>query len=705
MLSDDEKSLMQHCLRALREHMPGFATRRVQLAMMAEVAHTLALIGQEPAPADAGQRIAVIEAGTGIGKTVGYLLPAIALAHARGRKLVVSSSTVALQDQLMAKDLPALQAHLPIGFRCALAKGRRRYVCPAKLLAPEAQRTVVGDGVEGPHSTEDHPVRLEGRLAQAFQRGTWSGDRDDWPAAIPDGLWQRLSTDRQGCLGSRCPEYARCPFQTARQHLQEAEVLVANHDLVLSALDMEPGVLLPDPAETLFVLDEVHGLPAKAAGRDASRHAVRAAGRWVEDAAAVAEDAGHGLRLDRGLAAAVGGQGERVCAALAALHEELVRHCRFQGDETVHRFAHGTLPPGVADQGAALREAAAGLHDALAAARDAALARAQRDAGAAQPHVAALGSYLGHVEQLIATWDGMLRPCGDAEPPTARWVERLGRGARDADLRVCASPIGAGPRLRRLLWDRAGAAVLTSATLRGCGSFDMFLEESGLNALPGVHLLALLSPFSYETQAELHLPAMRTHPRDAAAHTEEVARQLPTLLAAQPGALVLFASARQMHQVAQALPEALRSEILVQGSLSKRQLLERHKARIDQGLRSVLFGLASLSEGVDLPGRYCTHVIIAKLAFGVPDDPVEQARREWIEDQGRSAFDERSLPEAGIRLAQAVGRLLRTPQDHGTVTVLDPRLGTTAWGRRLLAGLPPFRLVQGKRAVPVREAA
>ena len=126
MLSDDEKSLMQHCLRALREHMPGFATRRVQLAMMAEVAHTLAAVGLQPAPADAGRRITVIEAGTGIGKTVGYLLPAIALAHARGRKLVVSSSTVALQDQLMAKDLPALQAHLPIDFRCALAKGRRR---------------------------------------------------------------------------------------------------------------------------------------------------------------------------------------------------------------------------------------------------------------------------------------------------------------------------------------------------------------------------------------------------------------------------------------------------------------------------------------------------------------------------------------------------------------------------------------------------
>ncbi|UEC01665.1 ATP-dependent DNA helicase DinG [Burkholderia vietnamiensis] len=698
MLSDDEKSLMQNCLRALREHMPGFATRRVQLTMMAEVAHALASIGREKVGAATGDRIAVIEAGTGIGKTVGYLLPAIALAHARGCKLVVSSSTVALQEQLMAKDLPALQAHLPLGFRCAVAKGRRRYVCPAKLLASGAQRPVLGDGGEGGDSPESHSMRLEGRLAQAFQRGTWSGDRDDWPAAIPDGLWQRLSTDRQGCLGTRCPEYARCPFQAARQRLQEADVLVANHDLMLSAMEMEPGVLLPNPAETMFVLDEAHGLPAKAIGRGASRHSVRAAGRWIEDAATVADEAGRCLRFDRGAAAAVDGQGERVRSALSALHDQLVRHCDFRGDGTVYRFAHGLLPAGVVDRGEALREAAVGLRDAMTAARDAALERAQRDAATAQPYVAAIGSYLGHAEQLIATWDGMLQPRSETELPMARWVERGGHGARDTDLKVCAAPIGAGPRLRRLLWDQVGAAVLTSATMRGCGSFDMFLEEAGLDTLPGVRLMSLPSPFAYETQAELHLPAMCAHPRDVAAHTEEVVRRLPALLDAQPGALVLFASARQMHQVAQALPDALRSEIMVQGSLSKRQLLEQHRARIDQGLRSVLFGLASLSEGVDLPGRYCTHVIIAKLAFGVPDDPVEQARREWIEDQGRSAFDERSLPEAGIRLAQAVGRLLRTPQDHGTVTVLDPRLGTTAWGRRLLAGLPPFRIVRGRRA-------
>ena len=225
MLSDEEKTRMHTCLRTLREAMPGFASRRAQLVMMAEVAHVLGTLGDgREGLAEASQRIGVIEAGTGTGKTLGYLLPAIVLARSRGLRVVVSSSTVALQEQLMAKDLPALQRHLPVNFTSALAKGRRRYVCPAKLLRLDAQRSVASLGGEVPTNearpATAQPVRLEGRLAQAFARGTWSGDRDDWQDPIPEGLWHRLSTDRDGCLGARCEEFGRCPFQAARQRLQ-----------------------------------------------------------------------------------------------------------------------------------------------------------------------------------------------------------------------------------------------------------------------------------------------------------------------------------------------------------------------------------------------------------------------------------------------------------------------------------------------------
>lgn len=711
MLSDDEKARMQSCLRTLREAMPGFASRRAQLIMMAEVAHVLGALGAgEDGLASAEQRIAVIEAGTGTGKTLGYLLPAIVLARSRGLSVVVSSSTVALQEQLMAKDLPALQQHLPLAFSSALAKGRRRYVCPAKLLRPEAQRALAvldraATEVGAPSLAQPQPVRLEGRLARAFERGAWSGDRDDWRDPIPQGLWHRISTDSEGCLGPRCGEFGRCPFQAARQRVKEADVVVANHDLLLAALDMEPGLLLPDPARTLFVLDEAHGLPAKAAARGASRHAVLGALRYIEEASVVVDQAGQDLRLDRALAAAAGEHGRRLCGGLEELHAVLSRHCPASERGQVHRFIHGVLPSDVADAGASVRASAAALRDAMGALRDVALERARLNAVAAQPHVAALGACLGCAEHLVGTWDRMLHSVADGELPVARWIERGGKEGRAAEYHVCAAPIGGGERLCTLLWERVGAAVLTSATLQACGSFDLFMEESGLKSFEGVRAISLPSPFDHAAQAELHLPRMRSHPRDAEAHTEEVTTMLPVLLKAQLGTLVLFASAWQMQQVEQALPSALRKQILMQGRMSKRELLERHKSRIDQGQRSILFGLASLSEGVDLPGAYCTHLIVAKLPFAVPDDPVEQARREWIEGQGRSAFLERSVPEVGIRLAQAVGRLLRTPEDHGRVSLLDPRLAGTPWGRRLISGLPPFRVVRGDVPEPIRRAA
>src|SRR3990167_4355515 len=593
MLTDAEKSQMQACLRALREAMPDYMSRRGQLVMMAEVAQALGSLGDaEEGLRPPAQRIAAIEAGTGTGKTLGYLLPAIVLARSRGRTVVVSSSTVALQEQLMAKDLPALQRHLPVAFSCALAKGRRRYVCPAKLLRPQAQQPVVGPGGSPVPHAPAQPVRLEGRLAHAFAGESWSGDRDEWPEPIPDGLWNRLSTDRQGCLGPRCADYARCPYQSARQRCTEAGVGGAHHDLVPAALG--------------------------------------------EEASAVAREAGSSLRLDRGLVEAVENEGQRLGADLAALHATLPQHCAFGDDSEVHRFPHGALPPGIAEAGSRIRGAAAALGGAWGPVGKGGWGRPRQDAVAAQPHVAALGACLGSAEHLAATWDGMLCPVPDGGKPMARWVERGGRTGGTTEYHVCAAPISGGERLRALLWERAGAAVLTSATLQACGSFDLFLEESGLDVYGSVRALNLPSPFDHQAQAEQHLTRMRSHPRDAEAHTQEVAARLPPLLEAQAGALVLFASARQMHQVEQALPPALRAEVLMQGTVSKRELLERHRARIDQGQRSVLFGLASLSEGVDLPGAYCTHLIMAKLPFAVPDDPVEQARREWIEAQGRS---------------------------------------------------------------------
>lgn len=702
MLSEHEKSLMRRCLGLLREGMPGFTTRHAQLTMMAEVANTLGAINAEEAEPVQPAAIAVVEAGTGTGKTLGYLLPAIVLAHLRGLKLVVSSSTVALQEQLMGKDIPALQAHLPFQFNCVMAKGRRRYVCPAKLLGMATQLHVealseeAGQDTNSMRQTAVSRGSTEGELAEAFRSGVWSGDRDDWPHAIEDAVWHRVSTEGDGCMGSACHEYERCPFYAARQRLNEANLIVANHDLVLAAMEMEAGALLPDPAQTLFVMDEAHNLPSKAAERSASRHSVLGSMRWITDLVNLAEEAGGGLSLDERVVQAVVGESHYLAELLMALRDVLRQSSwpRDDGDAVI-RFVHGVVPDDMAEVGMRILEVAKRLQDALEAMRDALMDRSRNGAALVQPYIAALGTCLRHVGKLIGTWDRMLAPLLPGHKPVARWLERGKRHGREVDFHVCAVPICGGPRLEELLWSRLGAAVLTSATLQACGSFDLFLEESGLLERQEVKLVSLPSPFDYPNRAVLNLPAIRHHPRKSEEHSVEVAALLPGLASGHLGVLVLFASARQMLRVAELVPDWLREAILIQGSMSKRELLKCHRAKIDEGQQSVIFGLASLSEGVDLPGDYCTHVVVVKLPFAVPGEPREEARREWIEAQGRSAFHERSVPEVGIRLAQAVGRLLRTFEDHGVVTVLDPRLGSTGWGRRLLRSLPPFRIVRG----------
>ncbi|MCL1960663.1 MAG: ATP-dependent DNA helicase DinG [Desulfovibrionaceae bacterium] len=701
MLTEKEKDYMRRCLDAVRRGMPGFQSRQPQLRMMAAVAHTLAAIGK-PDARQQGAHLAVIEAGTGTGKTLGYLLPALVLARLRGKHLVVASSTVALQEQLLHKDIPALRQCLPFEVRCTMAKGRARYVCPMRLEmrgGAEFAQDPDAEAQDGAPGDRHRSVRLIGRLADAFAKGNWSGDRDAWPDAIAEADWQAVSCDRQGCIGGQCPRIKRCPFYLARQEIQEASLIVANHDLLLAAADMEPGSVLPDLADTMAVLDEAHGLPAKVIGHCASRHSLRGARVWIEQAAALTREAATALRLGRNPGKSAAAAARALTGRLDTLYAAIGEHCRFEGEGDVWRCPHGALPDRWREIGAELAQAAAEMTKALQAMREAMVAAAADRPAQAQARLSGLGFYLGKLTHIEQTWAWMLRDDASQTLPTARWIERRATAAHGQDYLVCATPISGAQKLRELLWARVGAAVLTSATLRACGQFEPFLEESGLLAYPELRRLDVPSPFDYACRALLRIPRLRAHPRNVEVHTQEILGNLPVLLQNEPGALVLFASDRQMREVYAGLPEGFRDRVLMQGQVSRRELIACHKQRVDRGEPSVLFGLASLAEGVDLPGAYCTHVVIAKLSFAVPGTPMELARREWVERQGRSAFMALSVPEAGIRLAQAAGRLLRTPEDSGTVTVLDPRLGNTHWGKLLLRGLPPFRIAIGDGAL------
>ena len=696
MLHETEKDQIRASVEALREGMEGFRTRRAQLEMIGTIANALAEAYETDDRDRRGRSIAVVEAGTGTGKTVGYLVPALVLARSRGKRLVVSSSTVALQAQLAGKDVPALQALMPQGFRYALAKGRGRYACIAKLAdrAQEASQQEIPLGSEGSKSARSadaaRSLEVLVALAAQFEEGTWCGDRDALKTPIADAVWDAITTDRQGCAGNKCPQFARCPFYAARQEIKQADLVIANHDLVLSALRLDSPGLLPDPSETFYVFDEAHNLTRKAVDHFAARHSIRGAQEWIRDLAQVARDIGLGLTLD----ARCWRDTPDNCSQLAQHLDELYRAidatAAFE-EKPARRLKNGELPAWMRCIGENIEASARSLLKIARGLREAMLERAQAEAQLVQRLLSELGFYLVRLENLAETWALLLLDDAKEGGTTARWIEKHQSAQGHADYWLCASPLSAGERLSRLLWQRASGAVLTSATLTACGSFDLFREQCGLRAMPEAQFLRVGSPFDYAARAQLVVPRMASDPKDAAAHTAELVALLPGL-AHTRGTLMLFASGRQMRAVFAGLPSELQQVTTMQGSLPKMEIVARHKAAIDGGKKSVIFGLASFAEGVDLPGEYCTHVIIAKIPFAVPDTPLEEARREWVERQGRSAFVEITLPEAGIRLAQGVGRLLRTHDDHGTVTILDSRLARARWGRTLLRGLPPFAL-------------
>lgn len=706
MVHDDEKAQIREGMDALKRGIDGFRSRRPQLEMVATVATTLGRCRGDDEPAGDGDHIAVIEAGTGTGKSFGALVPALVMARSRGRRLVVSSSTVALQHQYAEKDAPTLQRLLPMGFTFAVAKGRRRYACTAKLLGEASDagqhELYMGDDADR-NSPETAAVRRRRtiilQLTESFEGERWNGDRDELAVPVPDEIWSELTTDRQGCSGNRCSEFARCPFYAARQRVKDADVVIANHDLVLSALSVDVGGVLPPPAETVYVFDEAHSLAAKAIEHMSAKHALRGAQEWLHGAVEAVRDAVLALRLDETLLRDAQLSAVNAANELEQLRQRIHAMRAFE-DKRARRFKAGKLPEWMRAGGERVREAGRGLEKTFVALREAMLERAPSEGSLVTRVLGALGFYVGKLENFLAAWDLMLQEEGEGEIPVARWVELHDEGGAK-DYLVCAAPISGSERLRKLLWNRASAVVLMSATLTSCGTFDLFLLQTGLTVYRGLHFLQVDSPFDYRTHAKLVIPAMKCDPTDAQAHTDEVIERMPQLVHSQ-GTLVLFASAKQMKAVFAGLPEQLRRITLLQGSIPKMEMLARHRAAIDRGDRSVLFGLQSMAEGVDLPGDYCTHLVWAKLPFSVPDSPLEEARREWIEGQGRSYFMEVTVPETARRFKQGLGRLIRTTDDWGVVTVLDRRLITKRWGSLLMRGIPDFeRVMERPSRVPL----
>jgi len=300
---------------------------------------------------------------------------------------------------------------------------------------------------------------------------------------------------------------------------------------------------------------------------------------------------------------------------------------------------------------------------------------------------------LGMVSNRLGTLSGLAAAFNPAvyDPalPQARWLSAR-RMMSGLELELCALPLLPGRQLDDMLWRRCAAAVLTSASITALGRFDRFINSTGIPKQSRCCQLA--SPFNHFEAACLCVPAAALDPAAGDAYTAMLVEQIPALLEEGRGTLVLFSARRQMQAVYDGLAEELRALVLLQDHWGKLELLQRHRAAVDRGESSVIFGLASFAEGIDLPGDYCTHVVITRLPFAVPDDPLEATLADWVRAQGGQPFRDIALPDAAQRLVQASGRLLRTEQDRGRITVLDARLAKRRYGQQLLQSLPNYRL-------------
>ena len=693
MLSEDLRQAVRDAFSNLTQA-KALKPRWGQRQMIAEVANTLGDTERSP--------FLAIEAGTGTGKTIAYTIAALPVAKAQGKTLVVATATIALQEQLILKDLPEIKRHSGINFSYQLAKGRSRYLCLYKLDqliqgSPDTPMlSMYPDEAELPEGEEAQ--RTYDAMLLAVSDDSWDGDLDSWPDALEPSVIRSVTTDHSQCLGRRCPHITGCSFFRAREGLEEADVIVTNHDLVLSDFRLGGGLILSAPEDSFYIFDEGHQLAEKCLQHFAC---FARSGRTLNNLAESQQwfESKHTFFLENDVR-------PESLAAITANQSDLLQLTRdtfglcwsLLNDRTDTRsdlrFEFGVVQSELREGAAALRDLwrinrqrlnpLAGLVEALLE---------EADADNRETWEASLNDLqvmVARAEGQIALWDSYAESAEQTGTPWARWMRHYGD---ESAIECYASPIYASDILSEHVWDRVSGAVMTSATLTALGSFEHLMQQTGLPE--DTKLARVESPFD-ASRGRFVVPDMRSNPSNPSEHTDELIERLPSLLEERLGTLVLFSSRRQLQEVHEALESKFGDSLLIQGVMSKAEIIAEHRKRIDNNLPSVIFGLASFAEGVDLPGEYCEHVIIAKLPFAAPDNPIDAAHAELLEAEGRNSFMELTVPSASLRLLQACGRLLRTETDEGTITLLDTRIASKRYGRAILETLPRFTFdIQG----------
>ena len=622
---------------AFAHNIPDFMPRQAQQDMARAVAEAFT-----------SDSALVVEAGTGTGKTFAYLVPALM----SGKRVVVSTGTRNLQDQLFHRDLPRVREALQVPVRTALLKGRSNYLCLYRMKRASS--------LPGLRLLRDRLSQIED-----WARTTQSGDVAELGQLDEaDPLTRQITSTADNCLGSKCADFNGCFVVRARRAAQAAELVVINHHLLFADFVLkEEGFGQILSGTDACIIDEAHQLPELAAAFFGERVSTRQLQELSKDAQAGAQQLADIAPVQEAAEVLAG-----KATALEAAFSQL------PGRMTLAEFLQRRGVDAVLEEA---RTALETLFD---------LIRPYEERSAEMAACVERAADLMRRCALILE-TAAARAAPDPDPERVRWVEPAGRGGS-----LHATPIQVAEGFRRMVATYPGAWIFTSATLAAREDFSLFSGQLGLD---GARALRLDSPFDYAAQARLYLPRGLPEPSDPAYPDAVADAALPVIEASGGGVFVLCTSYKALRRIAERLRPQLRHRLFVQGEDNRAALLQ---AFTEDG-NAVLIGTSSFWEGVDVKGRALRVVIIDKLPFAAPGDPVFEARLEAIRKSGGSPFSDYQLPQAIMTLRQGVGRLIRDIDDRGLLMLCDPRLRGKSYGKRVLASLPKMPLLDQPEAV------
>jgi len=696
---------------AISKKLPGYEIREAQLLMAHEAAKSFNT-----------DKLLLVEAGTGVGKSMAYLIPSILWAVRNRERVVVSTNTINLQEQLSKKDIPFLQSVMGIDFKAVLVKGRGNYACLRK--AKEMLREP--DLFEGSWTNERTSI-LD------WLDKTRDGSLSDLSFSPKHEVWEEFASEADTCLRLRCEFFSECFFNKARREVASADIIVANHHLLFSDLAIraakadysETAVL---PPYSRVVIDEAHNMEDAATsyfGDRVSRGGLlkqlgrlrhrkdRRKGLLPFIAAKVSRleyPMDNVVTIINGeLSMTLEGCGQSVASTFDALYyffssvkETPEPELRIRIDGAVRGNARWVeVSDEVRNCANKIRLLVKGLHG-----LNKALVQGVKGNEEAEkellPQMTEVKAMAERLDALSTSMESVLFGVSDE---AVRWVEiKETRDNRPARVTLHLSPLNVGTTLNETLYKNFRTVVMTSATISVKEKFGFMEGRIGLDRVPKERLMESLlpSPFNFKEQAVLGLATDLPEPTDKR-FPAALSRIIPDAVKASEGsALVLFTSYSLMNRVFEASREAVQGmgyNIMKQGNASRHELLEKFKS--DE--TSVLFGTESFWEGVDVPGEALRQVIVARLPFSVPDDPVAEARQDEIERNGGNPFREYSLPMAVIKFRQGFGRLIRSKRDRGTVLVLDVRAATKSYGKTFLKSLPECAVITGEAEMVIKE--